>query len=211
MMYQSAAATPITLYGDFRSGNTGKVVFTLDYLAIPYRWVELDSVGGATRTADFLAINPQGQIPAVVLPDGRVLAQSNAIVRYFAEGTPLLPADPWARFKIDEWMFWEANNHEMFVSACIGDMTYRGKPREGRDAAIVARAERALDHMDAHLSDAEWLFGPSITAADIALIAYTRAAEKGGLELARRPGLRAWIDRCEAELDIAPDANMAGR
>ena len=210
MSDRSGTSGTITLYGDARSGNTGKVVFTLRYLDIRYDWIEVDSVGGKTRTPAFLAINPQGQIPAVILPDGRILAQSNAIVRYFAQGTSLLPNDPWPRFKIDEWMFWEANNHELAVSACIGDMTYRGKSREDRDEATVARAERALDYMDGQLAGREWLIGPSLSAADIALIAYTRAAERGGLELARRPALRSWIDRCEAELGLDSGSGMAG-
>ncbi len=89
--------------------------------------------------------------------------------------------------------------------------TTPGGAPTGRSAAMVARAERALDFMDSHLAGQDWLVGPAISAADIALIAYTRAAEKGGLDLARRPALRAWIGRCEAVLDISGDAAMSGR
>jgi len=69
------------IYGDVRSGNCDKVRFTVDYLRVPYEWIEVDSVAGGTRTPDFLAMNPQGQVPVVQLGDGQFLAQSNAIIR----------------------------------------------------------------------------------------------------------------------------------
>ena len=92
------------IYGDVRSGNCDKVRFIVDYLCLPYEWVEIDSVAGATRTPEFLAINSQGQVPVVQLADGRFLAQSNAIIRHIADGSPLLPGDNWSRAKMDEWM-----------------------------------------------------------------------------------------------------------
>jgi glutathione S-transferase len=103
-------------HGDVRSGNCDKVRFTVDYLHLPYGWVEIDSVAGGTRAPEFLAINPQGQIPVVEFAQGRCLAQSNAITRCIAEGSPLLPDDKWSKGKINEWMFWESNNHEFFVA-----------------------------------------------------------------------------------------------
>jgi glutathione S-transferase len=89
-------------------------------------------------------------------------------------------------------------------------MTYQGRSKDSRDAWRVARADEALDIMNLHLSKQEWLVGASITAADIALIAYTRAAERGGLELESRAPLRSWIDRCELALGIGASAGMAG-
>jgi glutathione S-transferase len=192
----------VTLYGDVRSGNCDKVVFTLNHLSIPYNWIGVDSVAGATRTPDFLRMNPQGQIPIVVLPEGGVLAQSNAIVRFFAENSSIMPSDPWLRAKVDEWMFWEANNHEMFVTGCISHMTYQGKSKDTRDEVKVQRANQALDVMEQHLSRTSWFVGDAITAADIVLLAYSRRAEEGGLELGSRPALRAWIDRAETTLGI---------
>lgn len=210
MAERADATDGLIFYGDFRSGNCGKIVFALNYLDISFRWIEVDSLGGETRTLDFLRVNPKGQIPVVVLPDGRILAQSNAIVRYFAEGTSLMPTDPWLRAKVDEWMFWEANNHEMFVAGCISHMTYQGRSKDSRDEWRVVRANEALDVMNLHLSEQDWLVGTSITAADIALIAYTRAAERGGLEFEDRVPLRSWIDRCELALGIDAVAGMAG-
>ena len=139
------------IYGDGRSGNCDKVRFTADYLRLPYEWVEIDSAAGGTRTPEFMAINPQGQIPVLQLADGRVLAQSNAIVRHLADGSALLPDDKWRRAKIDEWMFWESNNHEFFVAGCISHMTYMGKSKETRDPMRVNRGDGALDLMERYL------------------------------------------------------------
>jgi len=198
----SPAGQPLTLYGDGRSGNCDKVRFTLDYLRIPYEWIEVDSYAGETREPWFLEINPQGQIPLAVIPDFGTLAQSSAIIRVIAAGTALIPDEPRLAAALDEWMFWEANNHEPFVSACIGHMTYRGQARESRDEVCVRRGERALDIMEACLASREWFVGDSMTLADIALIAYTRNAERGGFELHNRPCVRAWIARTKQALGV---------
>jgi glutathione S-transferase len=192
------------IFGDHRSGNCDKVRFTVDYLQFPHEWVEIDSVKGETRTPHFLAMNPQGQVPVALLPDGRVLAQSNAIVRYVSDGSPLLPTDRWTRAKIDEWMFWEANNHEFFVAGCISHMTYMTKSKETRDPVRVQRGDRALDILENHLRTANWMVAEGLTAADIALLAYTRQAHLGGFDMSARPKLRNWVVRCENALGLRP-------
>jgi glutathione S-transferase len=191
------------IYGDVRSGNCDKVRFTVDYLRLPYEWVEVDSVAGGTRTPEFLAMNPQGQVPVVQLAGGQFLAQSNAIVRHIANGSRLSPGDTWSRAKIDEWMFWESNNHEFFVAGCIAHMTYMAKSKDTRDAMRVERGDRALDIMERHLRASQWLVGENITLADVTLLAYTRRAHLGGFDMLRRPKLREWVRRCEAELGLA--------
>jgi glutathione S-transferase len=192
----------MTLYGDARSGNCDKVRFTLDYLDLPYEWIEIDSLAGETREPWFLELNPQGQIPLALIAGLGMLAQSSAIMRVVAAGTELIPSEPALAAKLDERMFWEANNHEPFVSACIGHMTYRGQGRESRDEVCVRRGDRALAIMEDYLAGRDWFVGDSITLADIALIAYTRNAERGGFELGDRPRLRAWIGRTRDRLGL---------
>jgi len=102
----------IQVYGDSISGNCLKVKWTLEYLDIPYRWIETGVLQGETRTPDFLAMNPAGQVPVVILSDGRPLAQSNAIISHLAEGSALIPDDPYARANMMEWLFWE-HNHKL--------------------------------------------------------------------------------------------------
>src|SRR5687768_16920597 len=97
----------LTVYGDIRSGNCLKVKWLLDWLDRDYRWIETDVMSGVTRSPEFLALNPAGQTPTVVLEDGRALAQSNALLLYFGEGTPFIPSDRYDRGRMMEWLFWE--------------------------------------------------------------------------------------------------------
>ena len=192
------------IYGDYGSGNCLKVKYTADHLGLPYEWIDVDIMKGGARTAEFAAMNPAMQTPTVDFGNGKFLAQSNAIIRYLARGSALLPDDAWTQAKIDEWLFWEQYSHEPNVATCRFHMhpKYLGKSKETRDSTKVERGEKALDLMNAHLSNAEYLVGNAFTIADIALLAYTRLAEEGGFDLSPRSHLRKWIARCEAELNI---------
>ncbi len=190
------------VYGDVVSGNCLKVQYTADYLAIPYEWIPVDIQKQESRSDEFLALNPAGQVPVIVLPDGRTLAQSNAIIEFLAEGSALLPGDPYDLAKVNEWLFWEQYSHEPYVAVCRFAMKYLGKSAEEREPWRVERGEIALDHLENALQTTQWLASASFTIADIALLAYTRLAAEGGFDLAARPQVRAWIERCEAELDI---------
>jgi len=193
---------PVRIYGDLRSGNCLKVKYAADLLGVPHEWIAVDIAAGETRTPAFLAMNPAGQIPLVAWPDGRVLAQSNAILRYLARGTTLLPADPFLQAKIDAWLFWEQYSHEPNVAVARFEMVYLGKPKAERDPRLVTRGEAALDLMEAHLASRLWLEGGGFTIADLALLAYTRLAPEGGFDLSPRPALRAWIARCEQAIGL---------
>jgi glutathione S-transferase len=190
------------VYGDVVSGNCLKVQYTADYLAIPYEWIPIDIQQQESRSDEFLALNPAGQVPVIVLPDGRTLAQSNAIIGFLAEGSALLPGDPYDLAKVNEWLFWEQYSHEPYVAVCRFAMKYLGKSAEEREPWRVERGEIALDHLENALHSTQWLTSASFTIADIALLAYTRLAAEGGFDLATRPQVRAWIERCEVQLDI---------
>lgn len=190
------------IFGDRNSGNCLKVRWTADHLGLPYTWVDVDVVKGETRTRDFQALNPMGQVPAVELEDGRRLAQSNAIIRFLARGSKLLPEDAFTQAKIDEWMNWEQYSHEPFIAVCRFHMHYLGKPKEAREAWRVERGDKALDHMEQHLAGRDYVVGEAFTVADISLLAYTRVAHEGGFDLSNRPNAVAWIGRCEAVLGL---------
>jgi glutathione S-transferase len=198
------APASLTIYGDAASGNCQKVRFVADYLRLPCTWVPVDTVRGESRTPAYLAKFPQGQVPAIEIGGDRRLAQSNAILRYLARGSPLLPDDPWAQAKIDEWLFWEQYSHEPYIAVCRFQMFYLGKPKEAREPWRVERGEKALDLMQSALSGHEFLAAGVFTIADIALLAYTRLAREGGFDLSTRPAVMAWIARCEDALDLAP-------
>jgi glutathione S-transferase len=192
------------IYGDIGSGNCLKVKYTADALGLSYDWIAVDIMRGESRSAEFLAISQMGQVPVVVLDNGRALAQSNAIIRYLARGSRLLPDDPYAQAKIDEWLFWEQNSHEFFVAGARFQMVYLGRTKAAREPLRVERGDEALDFMDSVLKNRRYLAADHMTIADIALLAYTRLAGEGGFDLAARPNVKTWISRCEQELDLAP-------
>ncbi|HRH20878.1 MAG TPA: glutathione S-transferase family protein [Brevundimonas sp.] len=193
----------LMVYGDGRSGNCLKVKWLLDRLGLTYDWVETDVMSGVTRSPEFLALNPAGQIPLVVFADGRKLAQSNALLIHFAEGTDLIPSDAFDRARMLEWMFWEQYSHEPYVAVARFQLTYQGRPRAEIEPRLFERGDAALDRLEAALMAAPYLVGDRLSLADIALVAYTRVAHEGGFDLTKRPALRSWIGRVEADLVIA--------
>jgi glutathione S-transferase len=192
----------ITIHGDANSGNCLKVKWTAERLAIPLAWIDVDVVKGETRTPEFLALNPAGQVPIVVLNDGRVLAQSNAIILHLAEGSPLIPEDAYERAKMFEWLFWEQYSHEPYVAVARFQMRYLGRPRGEIDPKIIQRGEAALGLLNDRLAGRQFLVGAGLTLADIALVAYTRVAADGGFSLGDYPAVEAWVRRVETELPI---------
>jgi len=192
------------IYGDRISGNCLKVKWVCDHLALPYTWIDVDVVKGETRTADFLALNPWGQVPTVVFDDGRSLAQSNAIIRYLARDSALIPADAFIAAQMDGWLFWEQYSHEPYIAVRRFHLTYLGTPADTLDPKLETRGYAALDVMERRLTDAHYLAGDALSLADIALLAYTRLAHEGGFDLAGYGAIRRWIGRAETELGLSP-------
>jgi glutathione S-transferase len=189
------------IYGDSISGNCLKVKWTVDYLGRPYDWIETDVLKSETRTPQFLALNPAGQVPTVVLDDGRPLAQSNAIILHLAEGSDLVPSDAYDRAKMLEWMFWEQYSHEPYVAVARFQVKYLGKSPADLEPRLVERALAALQRLEDGLTG-PFLVGERLSLADVALVAYTRLAPEGGFDLAAFPRVVAWIGRVEQGLGV---------
>jgi glutathione S-transferase len=192
-----------TLYGDKVSGNCLKVKWVADHLGLAYRWVDVDVVAGEAKAPEFLAKFPMGQVPAMEFADGRRLAQSNAMMLYLADGSTLVPSDPFARAQMLQWLFWEQYSHEPAIAVRRFQKAYLGKPDDAIDPALMVKGRAALDRMEAHLAANEWFVGNHVTCADVALVAYTRAAPEGGFDLFEWPVVRDWVGRVEAALNIA--------
>lgn len=190
------------LYGSSASGNCLKPKWVLDWLGFAHEWIETDSFDGSTRTPEFLAINPAGQVPVVVFADGRTLAQSNAIMLHFAEGSDLIPRDAYARAKMYEWLFWEQYSHEPAIAVRIARKHYLGQSDDQLDPALLTKGRAALARMEAQLCATPFLVGNELTLADIALVAYTRKAHLGGFDLGDYPSVRTWVVRLEELLGI---------
>jgi glutathione S-transferase len=192
----------LQIWGDSRSGNCLKVKWTAERLGLAYVWTELDVLSGATRTPDFLALNPAGQVPLVLLADGRPLAQSNAVILHLAEGSDLIPTDAYERARMLEWMFWEQYSHEPYIAVARFRRSLLRVPAEEIEPRLMERGRAALARMAQQLERAPFLVGAALTLADIALVAYTRVAHEGGFDLDAYPPVRAWVARVEAALGL---------
>ena len=187
----------LTLYDFLSSGNGYKCRLLLHQLGIPYRRVELDILTGETRTPEFLAKNPNGRVPTLELEDGTLLAESNAILCYLADGTPFWPADRLLRAQVLQWLFFEQYSHEPFIA--VARFIHHFLPEDSPRRAELPRLEKgghaALGVMEQRLAEHPFLVGDRYTIADIGLYAYTHVADEGGFDLAAYPGVRAWLHR----------------
>lgn len=190
------------VYGDPISGNCQKVRWVAAHLGFAAEWRDVDLSKGETRTPEFLAMNPDGRVPILVLDDGRVLAESNAIISYLARGSALVPEEPFARAKMLQWLFWEQYSHEPYIAVRRFQLVYLRRAADSLDPRLFERGNAALALMDRHLSGAPFMVGDSPTLADVALVAYTRLAPEGGFELAAYPAVTGWIARVETALGI---------
>jgi glutathione S-transferase len=191
------------IYGDSISGNCLKVKWVADSLGLSYDWIETDILTGQSRTPEYLAMNPAGQVPAIVLDDGRPLAQSSAIILHLAEGSALIPADAYDRARMFEWMFWEQYSHEPYVAVARFQMRYLGKTAAELEPRIVERGKAALQRLEDGLAGSRFLVGGALSLADVSLVAYTRVAHEGGFALAEYPKVQAWVAQVEKALNIA--------
>jgi glutathione S-transferase len=198
----------ITIYGQDDSGNCYKPRLLLAKLGIPFRHVETKSgPGGDTRTDDFTAKNPNGKVPLLELEDGRHVAESNAILLYFAEGTRLLPKDKYERALAYQWLFFEQYSHEPYIAVRRALLVYPNRAREATPeklAATLAGGEKALRVMQEQLERTPFLAGAEMSVADVSLYAYTHEAPRGGFDLTAYPAVGAWLKRVEADPGHVP-------
>jgi glutathione S-transferase len=192
------------LYDNPASGNCYKVRLLLAQLGLDYERRELDVVDRSNRKAVLGDLNPGLRVPTLVLDDGRPLGESGAILWYLADGTKLVPEDPYERGQVLQWMFFEQYSHEPYVAVPRFWLT------KGIDVDTETLAERqhvgylAFDALEGHLAAREYLVGERYSIADVALYAYTHVAGEGGFDLARYPAIRAWLDRVAAQPGHVP-------
>ena len=191
----------LTLYDYLPSQNAWKVRQLLQHLQRPYRSELIGIFEGEGRSEDYRRISPTGTVPAIRLDDGRVLAESNAILFYLAQATLYLPDDPFARAKVLQWLSFEQERVESQIGA-LRHWTLTGKLSrrpaemiEGKRAASL----RSLGILDAELATRDFIAGDAYTIADIALFAYGSRAEEAGLSLQPYPHVCGWIARVEAQ------------
>ena len=187
------------LYDSRVSGNCYKVRLLLAHLGLDYERRELDVVDRSDRREVLGDLNPGLRVPTLVLDDGRPLGESGAILWCLADGTAYVPEDPYERAQVLQWMFFEQYSHEPYVAVARFWLTH-DVPHEAEALAERQRVGyRALDAMERHLADRDYLVAGRYSIADIALYAYTHVADEGGFDLAPYAAIRAWLDRVAAQ------------
>jgi glutathione S-transferase len=186
----------VLLYDSQVSGNCYKVRLLLAHLGLEYERREVDVVDRSNRLDLLGDLNPALRVPTLVLDDGRPLAESNAILFYFAQGTPYLPEDRYELAQVLQWLFFEQYSHEPNIAVVRFWVAYSGAPPAEAEVEAKRRAGyAALDAMERHLAGRAFHVGERYTIADISLYAYTHVAAEGGFDLTRYRAIRAWLDR----------------
>jgi glutathione S-transferase len=195
----------VLLYDSPVSGNCYKVRLLLAHLGLPYERREVDVVDRSGRAELLGDLNPALRVPTLVLDDGRPLAESDAILVFFAEGTPYLPEDRYERAQVLQWLFFEQYSHEPYIAVVRFWVAFSGAPPAEEEIAAKRRGgHAALKAMERHLAPREFLVADRYTIADIALYAYTHVAPEGGFDLAPYPAVRAWLERVAGQPGHVP-------
>jgi glutathione S-transferase len=191
----------VLLYNSAVSGNCYKVRLLLAQLAVEYETVEVSVVDRSNRKELLGDLHPGLRVPTLVLDDGRPLAESNAILWYFGDGTDYVPDDPYERAQVLQWLFFEQYSHEPNIAVARFWLAYSGTPEKftERLPERMQGGYAALDGMERHLAQRTFLVGDRYSIADIALYAYTHVAHEGGFELDGHPAIRAWLGRVASQ------------
>jgi glutathione S-transferase len=189
------------LYNSPVSGNCYKVRLLLAHLGLEYETVDMSVVDRSRRPELLGDLNPALRVPTLVLDDGRPLAESNAILWYFGDGTRFVPEDPYARAQMLQWMFFEQYSHEPYIAVVRFWVAYSGSPEKFADRVPerMTGGYTALDAMERHLDGRTFLVGERYSIADISLYAYTHVAHEGGFDLAPYLSIRSWLDRVASQ------------
>mgnify|MGYP004518218385 CR=1 FL=1 len=197
----------LTLYSHPDSGNCYKPRLLLAKLGRPFRHVTVNSVTGETRSADFLAKNPNGKVPLLELDDGRLLAESNAMLLYLGEGTRFVPEDTYQRALVYQWLFFEQYSHEPYVAVRRALTIYPERAKEATPEKMASTLEggmKALRVMEAQLAKTAFLVSDTLTVADIALFAYTQDAAIAGFDMSQFPHVENWLGRVRVDPGHVP-------
>jgi len=188
----------VLLYDNAISGNCYKVRLLFSLLGIDYERREVSVIDRSNRGELLGELNPGLRVPTLVLDDGRPLAESDAILVYFAEGTEYLPEDRYERAQVLQWMFFEQYSHEPNIAVLRFWAHAEIKPDPREALAKFNGGLAALEAMERHLTGRDFFVGDRATVADIALYAYTHVADEGGFEIARFEAIGAWLERVRA-------------
>jgi len=188
----------LKLYGTGAS-RAARPLWLLEELGVPYEHVSQTYMGGATRTPEFLALNPNGHIP-VLDDDGTIVWESMAITLYLARkfGGPLAPNSLAEEAEVLRWTFWVVTECEKDALTVL--MHRVAMPADKRDAALAEQAEKRLAVplavLDAHLAKRPWVAGERFTVADVNLASVLAWAQSSRVLMERFARVADWLGRC---------------
>ncbi len=194
------------IYGDYQSGNCYKIKLLMSLLQIEHEWIDVDILKNETKTVSYLGKNPMGQIPLLECGDGSFIAESNAILNYLADASPLLSNEPFNRAKILQWQFFEQYSHEPYIAVARFIAKYLGLPDNKKDEYTAKQegGHKALAVMEQQLLHSPYLVGNHLSIADISLYGYTHVADEGGFDLAEYPAIQRWIKNIQQLPNYVP-------
>ena len=195
-----------TLFEYAPSGNCYKCRLAMRQLNIPFERVAVNMLGGEQYGQKFKRMNGNSKVPVLQINEQQFLPESNAILFYLSEGTKLMPASPWARAHVMQWMFFEQYSHEPYIATVRFWQAYSGTPEKftADIARCMPKGYKALDVMNEHLARHVFFADNQYSIADIALYAYTHCAGDGGFDLSRFPHILRWLERVQSTAQFIP-------
>lgn len=193
----------LTLYSNKMSGNCYKARLTCALLSIDYQHIEIDILTGDSRASDFLAINPLGQVPVLQIKTSGVelitLLESNAIMRYLANDSWLIPTDSIRYAQMWQWLLYEQTEVRPNIASIRFIKKFQDMPASRQDEyqQKFIKAQAVLAHLNKQLMHHSFILGDKVSLADIGLYAYTHNADEGGIDMSAYPHLQDWFKRIE--------------
>ena len=191
------------VYQNKGSLNCYKIRLALAHLGTKYETVWISSVEGEGDKADYRKKNPSGLVPLLETEDGQLLPESNAILMYLGEGSPLVPAGRLEHARVLQWLFFEREHLGPYVQA-LKIVALQLKMRHGYLHRKIWNQSfpdgyHALGVMEARLQESPFLAGSSFTMADVGIYSYAHVMPEIGYDLAKYPATTGWLDRCQAQ------------
>jgi len=196
----------LQLYDYPASANCLKARVLLRHLEVEWERLPVDLFAGETGTDEYLAVNPAGRTPVLLVEESEPIAESGAILLYLAEGTPYLPDDRLERARVHQWLFFEQNLLEPNVgTARFWKLTGRDRLRPEVFEQKVEAGRDATEVLERGLAGRQFLVGDRYGVADIALYAYTHVAGDAGIDMAPYRAVAEWLARIEEQPGFVND------
>lgn len=186
----------------------------LTQLKREFELILVDVLTGEQKAPAFLARNPLGVVPFLETDHGRNIGESNAMLWYLCEGTPLMPASAEDRAEALQWMFFEQSKLEPNLSPARFFTTILPHQRAAKAAEIDVwqhKARAGLTLLEAHLATRDFMLPCGYSLADIAVFGYVHVMDEAGIALADYPAIGRWISKVQQTPNYAPLSDLARR